>query len=110
VATTRPGCSVRLSGGLVVLAVLLAACAPATSATRDDPTIATHVKIALLNDPQVGALRLDAHVSQGVVTLSGSVSTQADADRAVAVARKVGGVKDVRSELVVGSLQSAVLG
>jgi hypothetical protein len=109
VATTRPACSFRLQAELLVLLLLLAACGAATSATHDDPSIATHVKIALLNDPQVGALRLDARVTQGVVTLSGSVRTQADADRAVAVARRVGGVKDVRSEIVVGVLQSAVL-
>ena len=40
--------------------------------------------------------------AQGVVTLSGTVGTQADVDRAVAVARRVPGVRDVKSELKVG--------
>ena len=78
---------------------LLAACGATTRATTDDPTISTQVKIALLNDPQLGPLRIDAKTFQGTVTLSGTVPSPAAADRAVAVARKVAGARDVRSEL-----------
>ena len=75
------------------------------SAARDDERderrrqISTRVKIALLNDPQVGALRLDAKTFQGVVTLSGTVRSQAEVDQAIAAARKINGVRDVKSEL-----------
>jgi osmotically-inducible protein OsmY len=97
-------CSFRLQPEVFLLIlVLFAGCGAATSWTKDDPSISTHVKIALLNDPQVAAYRIDAKTSAHIVTLSGTVSTQADADRAVAVARKVKGVKNVRSELRVGS-------
>ncbi len=38
-----------------------------------------------------------------LLALAGTVKTQAELDHALAVARKVKGVKDVRSELKVGS-------
>ena len=79
--------------------LLLAACGATTAATKDDATISTRVKIALLNDPQVGPLRIDARTFQGVVTLTGTVKSQAEADAAVAAARKVRGARDVKSEL-----------
>ncbi len=84
---------------VLLLVVLLAGCGPSIYGTRDDATIATRVKIALLNDPKVGPLRLDARTAQGVVTLTGTVTSQQDADTAIAVARKVPGCRDVRSEL-----------
>lgn len=87
----------------LVLVLLLTGCGASTSWSKDDPSISTHVKIALLNDAQVASYRIDAKTSAGVVTLSGTVPAQAELDRAVAVARKVKGVKGVRSELKVGS-------
>ena len=93
----RSACS-RLLPAVVAL-LLLGGCGAATSATQDDATISTRVKIALLNDPQVGALRIDARTFQGVVTLAGTVKTQADVDAALAAARKVRGARDVKSEL-----------
>ena len=66
-------------------------------------TISTKVKIELLADPALGALRLDASTLNGVVTLSGTVPSQADADRAVAAAKRVPGVRGVKSELKIGS-------
>ena len=92
-------CSFRLQAELLLLVLLLAGCGSAIYGTRDDATIATRVKIALLNDPAVGPLRLDARASGGVVTLIGAVASQADADAAIAAARKVPGARDVKSEL-----------
>jgi hyperosmotically inducible protein len=99
--------SFRLQAEVLLLVLLLAACGATTSSTRDDASISTRVKIALLADPQVGQYRIDAKTFQGVVTLTGTVKTQAEADQAVAVARKAVGVKDVKSELKVGGQQSA---
>jgi hyperosmotically inducible protein len=87
----------------VLLLVLTVGCGAATSWTKDDPSISTHVKIALLNDPQVAPYRIDAKTAGGVVTLSGTVKTQGELDRAIEVAAKVKGVKDVRSQVKVGS-------
>jgi len=81
--------------------VVLGACAPTIPAHADDPTIATHVKIALLNDPIVGNLRIQAVSAAGVVTLRGEVGSLEHVARAVEVARGVAGVRDVRAELTV---------
>lgn len=80
---------------------------PAAAKAYDDATISTRVKTALLNDPEVGALRIEVRTEQGVVTLSGTARNQAESQRAVQLARGVPGVKDVRSELKVGG-ESAI--
>ena len=51
----------------------------------------------------LGALRLDVSTLNGVVTLAGTVPSQADADRAVAAAKRAAGVKAVTSALKIGS-------
>jgi hyperosmotically inducible protein len=75
---------------------------PAASKAYDDATISTRVKTALLNDPDLGALRIEVRTEQGVVTLIGAARNEAESQRAVQLARGVPGVKDVRSELKVG--------
>ena len=92
----RPGCS---TGAVLLLVLSLAACGATTSKTTDDASTSTRVKIALLNDAQVGALRLEAKTFQGVVTLSGVVKTAEQEQQAIAVARTVAGVRDVKSAL-----------
>jgi osmotically-inducible protein OsmY len=84
-----------------LFALVLAACGAAASGTHDDMTISTRVKIVLLDDPQLGAFRIDARTFHGVVTLSGTVQSPAQERRAIAAARKVRGVKDVKSEIKV---------
>ena len=64
-------------------------------------TLSTLVKIELLADPELANLRLETRTAQGVVTLSGTVRSQADLEKAVALARRVKGVRDVKSELKV---------
>ncbi len=96
---------------LLALTVLLlvAACGKSVGDTIDDATITTRVKTALLNDPNVNATRIDVNTTLGVVTLAGVVRSQAEADRAVAVARKITGVTDVKSTLQIqpgGSAQA----
>ena len=95
----------NLMSALLVLAlvapVLSAACGRTVGETIDDATVTTRVKTALLNDPNVGGLGLDVNTTTGVVTLSGIVKSQAEADQAVAIARKITGVKDVKSTLQV---------
>ena len=66
----------------------------------DDAYITTRVKTALLNDPEISS-RIDVETSGGVVTLSGAVKTAVERDKALAVARKVTGVSDVKSTLSV---------
>ena len=86
----------------LLVTLLLSGCGPTILGKHDDASISTRVKIALLNDSQVGPLRIDAKTAAGVVTLSGTARTPADVDRALAVARRVSGVRNVTSELKVG--------
>ena len=89
----------RLKPEVLLLLVLLTGCAATTSRMGDDLTMTTQVKIALLNDARVGPLRLEVKTFQGVVTLSGTVNSDADAQLAMTVARTVHGVRRVTSEL-----------
>ena len=98
----RRGSSIRRSRrGLFILVLLLAGCGATTSRTNDDLTTSTQVKIALLSDTQVGGLRLDVKTFQGVVTLTGTVRSAADEQHAIALAKRIQGVRDVRSQLKV---------
>jgi osmotically-inducible protein OsmY len=81
--------------------IALTGCGKTVGETIDDATITARVKTALLNDPDVGGLAIDVDTSLGVVTMSGVVKSPAEEQRAVAVARRVGGVRDVRSTLQV---------
>lgn len=65
----------------------------------EDATITARVKTALLNDPQISATKIDVTTADGVVTLTGTVRSEAEAARAIDLARQVGGVKDVKSTL-----------
>jgi len=65
----------------------------------DDAIITARVKTALLNDRQVGATKIDVTTVNGVVTMSGTVKSQAEAARAIDLARQAPGVKDVKSTL-----------
>jgi hyperosmotically inducible protein len=85
---------------VLLLVLLLAACAPHQPA--DDFTISTKVKIELLADPQLGGLRLDVSTLNGIVTLTGTVPSQVDADRAAAAAKRVPGVRGVTPDLKIG--------
>ncbi len=85
----------------LLLPIFAAACGKSVGDTIDDATISTRVKTALINDPQVGALRIDVSTTNGIVTLSGVARSRPEADRAVEIARKVPGVKDVKSTLQV---------
>ena len=85
---------------IVLVAPLLAgACGKSVGETVDDATITAQVKTALLNDPVVGGLKIDVDTFKGVVTLSGRVTTKEQEAKAIELARKIGGVTDVKSSL-----------
>ena len=46
---------------------------------------------------------IDVDTKNGVVTLTGTVESQAEADKAVSVAKGIRGVTNVKSKLKVGS-------
>ena len=65
----------------------------------DDTVITTKVKGAIFNDPALKSAEINVETFKGIVQLSGFVRSNAEADRAVDVARKVGGVKSVKNDM-----------
>ena len=86
---------------MLIVPMAAAGCGKTVGETIDDTTITTRVKTAMLNDPTVGGLRIDVDTFKGVVTLSGRVKTQAEKDQAVALARQIDGVTEVKDALQV---------
>jgi hyperosmotically inducible protein len=70
-----------------------------TTGGMDDATITARVKTMLLNDQQISATKIDVATTDGVVTVSGTVKSQAEAARAVELAKQVTGVREVKSAL-----------
>ena len=98
--TKRKLTSVLLA--LVLVTPLLAgACGKSVGETIDDATITTRVKTALLNDPTVAGMKIDVDTFKGLVTLSGAVKSRQEEQTAIALARKIAGVTNVKSTLQV---------
>lgn len=100
---TRRACALLLLGTLAV--PLVAGCArrqaPVNAAAVDDALVTSRVKTAFINDAVLGAARIDVDTFRGVVTLSGRVTTKEQEAGAIALARTIRGVTDVRSSLQV---------
>jgi osmotically-inducible protein OsmY len=69
----------------------------------DDTAITTKVKAAIFAEPGLKTLQISVDTVKGVVTLSGSVDSRSNSDRAKELAGAVAGVKDVENRLVVKS-------
>lgn len=67
----------------------------------DDSVVTTRVKAAILDDPILRVTEISVETFDGVVQLSGFVSSQADIDRAVKLTRGVGGVQSVKNDMLV---------
>jgi osmotically-inducible protein OsmY len=78
-----------------------AALAAAVACAASDPGVTTAVKTKLAADDTVKAYQIDVDTNGGVVTLSGTVQSQAAKDRAVQLARETDGVSSVDDRLVV---------
>lgn len=61
----------------------------------DDATITGKVKTKFLGDTNVPGLKIDVDTKAGVVTLTGTVPTAAERQRAVELAKETDGVKSV---------------
>lgn len=64
----------------------------------DDAAITGKVSTALRADPMLGAFEIAVAAEDGVVTLSGNLPDPAKQERAMAIARSVQGVMDVRGD------------
>lgn len=67
----------------------------------DDSLITGKVKAAILGDEQLKVMEINVETFKGVVQLSGFVSSKQSAQKAVEVARAVGGVKSVINKMTV---------
>lgn len=65
----------------------------------DDATITARVKAALFAEPSLKALQINVDTSQGVVSLSGSVDSLQESNRAKELASSVEGVRIVENRL-----------
>jgi len=66
-----------------------------------DATITAAVKMKFAADKTVDAFKIDVDTKDNLVTLTGTVNTKAEADKAVALARGVEGVKGVTPKLTI---------
>jgi osmotically-inducible protein OsmY len=82
----------------------LAGCASTTKQEStgeyiDDSWITTKVKAEILNEPTLKSTEINVETFKGSVQLSGFVSSNADIDKAVSLARKVKGVHAVKNDM-----------
>ena len=65
----------------------------------DDSVVTTKVKAAIFNEPSLKVAEINVETFKGVVQLSGFVNSEASANKAVEVTRRVAGVKSVKSDM-----------
>ena len=91
-----------IAGVLVVATALGCASTAKTEGTGeyvDDTVVTSKVKAAIFNEPSLKSAEINVETFKGVVQLSGFVSSVAAENTAVAVARKVEGVKSVKNDM-----------
>ena len=87
----------------LVLATLLGCASTAkhegTGEYIDDTVITTKVKAEIFEEPGLKSAEINVETFKGIVQLSGFVSSQANINKAVEVARAVKGVKSVKNDM-----------
>jgi len=89
---------------LAIAMVTAVGCAgtPKTESTGeyvDDTAITTKVKSAIFSEPTLKSAEINVETFKGTVQLSGFVNSQADINKAIALTRAVGGVKNVKNDM-----------
>jgi hyperosmotically inducible protein len=94
------------------LALLLSAAGLVFTAacSQTDAGVTTAVKMKLANDDTVKASEINVDSHNHVVTLNGTVGSQAQKERAVMIARNTKGVTNVIDDLAVGPVPAATSG
>ena len=85
----------------ILLAVLLVGGCATTGDYLGDARTTSKVKTAIYNEPELKVMSIHVATEEGVVTLSGTVKSRAERSKAIQVARKVEGVKQVKNDLTV---------
>jgi osmotically-inducible protein OsmY len=91
-------------GVIMLMVTFVSACAgsrtqSSTGEYLDDSMITSKVKAKLLEDKEVSGLAVNVETFKGVVQLSGFVKSEAERQKAVQLARSVGGVKDIKDDI-----------
>jgi osmotically-inducible protein OsmY len=95
----------RISVTLAALGMaVMLGCAPTakqegTGEYVDDTVITTKVKAAMFNEPTLKSAEIKVETFKGRVQLSGFVSSRANIDKAIDVARGVNGVTSVKDDM-----------
>jgi osmotically-inducible protein OsmY len=95
--------NVASMAGILLVAMALGCASTAkqegTGEYVDDTVITTKVKTAIFSEPTLKSAEINVETFKGVVQLSGFVNSSAAETTAVAVARKVEGVKSVKNDM-----------
>src|SRR6266566_6903106 len=93
-------------------AILISAASLAFSVacSQSDAGITTAVKTKMATDDTVKASEINVDTHNHVVTLNGTVGSQAERERAVMIARNTKGVTNVVDDLTVGPVPTATTG
>lgn len=67
----------------------------------DDAAITTKVKSEMIADKEVSAHEINVNTNRGIVHLTGTVQSRAEANKAASIARKVAGVRGVENNIEV---------
>ncbi len=89
--------------GAIVLAGMLGCASTSkqegTGEYIDDTVITTKVKAAILAEPGLKSAEINVETYKGIVQLSGFVSSQSNANKAVELSRAVRGVSSVKNDM-----------
>jgi osmotically-inducible protein OsmY len=91
------GWAVLTMAVLMLMSSAWTAIGGSTGELVDDTIITGKVKASLVADPTVSALDIKVETSQGVVNLTGIVSSEQERQRAIRLAQDVEGVKRVEA-------------
>lgn len=83
---------------LIALTLCFVAC---SSQAVDDSTVTAKVKTKLAADAETSAIKIGVETKGGVVTLSGTVPTETEKQKAEQIARNTDGVKRVVNDIAV---------
>ena len=75
----------------------------AAGSSSSDSDISTWVREALKLDPRIDSMQVGIETEQGIVTLSGVVTSLAEKSYAVAEAKKISGVRGVVDDVLVSA-------
>lgn len=74
-----------------------------TKAVVSDAAITTKIKAGFAKDNQVSAMHIKVDTDNGVVKLSGTAKSQAEAERAAQIAQSTAGVASVNNDIQVSA-------